>query len=959
LMRVDEAATDALRRRLALRLVVFGGEALELQSLRGWFERHGDSSPRLVNMYGITETTVHVTYRPVRMADVESGVGSVIGRPIPDLELYILDPQREPAPLGVAGELYVGGSGVARGYLNRPELTAERFIPNPFSEEPGARLYKSGDMARRLDDGDVEYVGRADEQVKVRGFRIELGEIEAAVASHPSVREAAVLAREDVPGDKQLVAYVAVHEAARVTLEELRSFLQERLPDYMVPPAFVFMGALPLTPNGKVDRRALPAPDRSRPELEESYAPPTTPAEETLARVWSEVLGVERVGIHDNFFNLGGDSIRSIQVRAAAQGAGLDFSIQQLFQHQTVHELARVAASVAAADAPAARPRTEPFALVPDEDRRLLPEDVEDAYPPTMLQRGMLFHMELTPDSPVYHNVNSLRLRAPFDERAFREAVQRVVARHPVLRTSFALRGYSEPLQLVRREAELPVLVEDLRGDDEAAQERLIDEFMAAERGRRFDVTRAPLLRFAVHRRGEDNFQFTLTENHAILDGWSLHSTLAEIFGLYFDLLGGAAPPPEPPPAVAFRDFVLLERETIESEEARGYWTRKLAGQQETKLPRRADAARDATGPRVRVRVVPITPELSEGLKRAAQAAGVPLKSVLLAAHLKVLSLLAGGAASVTTALATHGRPEEAGGDEVRGLFLNTVPFDLRLGDCNWLDLARETFRAEQEMHPFRRFPLAALPRVQGWQPPNETLFNFVHFHVVDGLVQSGDVQVLGFKKFEATNYKLIAGFSVSPVTSQVALELDYDSAELSEAQLDSMAALYAGVLGAMALDPRARHGASSFLPEEERHRLLHEWNEAGRDFPTACLHELFERQAERAPDAVALVYEGERLSYGELNARANRLARRLRAAGVGPESLVGLLLERSAETVVAILGVLKAGGAYVPLDPSYPAERLRFMLEDAGMKVLLTERGLLERLPGPRAEAVLLDAER
>jgi amino acid adenylation domain-containing protein len=324
---------------LALRLVIFGGEALDFHSLRPWFDRHGDQCPQLVNMYGITETTVHVTYRPITAADVSAGIGSLIGMPIPDLELYVLDQNHNPVPIGVPGELHVGGPGVGRGYLNRPELTGERFIPNPF--RPGARLYRSGDMVRYLFNRDVEYLGRIDSQVKIRGFRIELREIETVLSQNVAVAETVVLARQDHAQETRLVAYVVLNQASAATASELRSFLKSKLPDYMIPSAFVFLDALPLTSNGKVNKLKLPAPDHGRPEQERPFVAPRTPVEEVLARIWAEVLKLEQVGVDDNFFDLGGHSLLATQVMSRLQRAlQVELPLRNLFELPTVAGLA-------------------------------------------------------------------------------------------------------------------------------------------------------------------------------------------------------------------------------------------------------------------------------------------------------------------------------------------------------------------------------------------------------------------------------------------------------------------------------------------------------------------------------------------------------------------------------------------------------------------------------------------
>src|SRR5438270_374651 len=445
---------------LALRLVIFGGEALELQSLAPWFDRHGDRRPLLVNMHGITETTLHVTYRPLSIKDLEGKRRSVIGRSIPDLEIYLLDEHLYPVHVGVHGELHVGGAGLSAGYLNRPELTAERFIPNPFSPEPGARLYRTGDLARYLPDGDIEYAGRIDHQVKIRGFRIEPGEIEAKLVQHPGVRDAMVLAREDGADERRLVAYIVPAGERALTISDVRNYLKGKLPEHMVPAAFVLLDAWPLTPSGKVDRRALPALDHERPALDEAFQVPRNPIEELLGGIWSQVLAVDDVGVHDNFFELGGDSIRSIQVSAQAQNMGLSFPVQYLFQYQTIAELARQLETSERVCSPA--PRTKAFDLISEEDRRRLPEDAEDAYPLTMLQAGMLFHSELNSEAAVYHHIFSFHLQARFDATHFKDAAGQLVARHPVLRTSFDLAGFHEPLLLVHRAANPSLQIDDI-----------------------------------------------------------------------------------------------------------------------------------------------------------------------------------------------------------------------------------------------------------------------------------------------------------------------------------------------------------------------------------------------------------------------------------------------------------------------------------------------------------------
>ena len=738
-------------------------------------------------------------------------------------------------------------------------------------------------------------------------------------------------------------------------LGELRRFLRNQLPDYMVPAAFVMLEAMPLTSNGKLDVQALPKPGSARPQLEAQYAPPQTFAEEVLARVWATVLGIEQVGIDDNFFALGGDSIRSVQVLALAKEKGSLFSLQQLFQHQTIRELAR---EVNQADRLAIpTPRTDPLDLISAADRARLPADIEDAYPLTMLQAGMFYHMQLMPETSVYHNVDSFTIRGRFDLAAFREAVQHAVARHPMLRTSFDLTTYSVALQLVHKAAVLPVEEADLRHLAWEEQDALLAEFRERERRRPFDISRPPLLRFFIHRRTDAIFQFTLTECHAILDGWSLTSTLAEMFNQHYALINGIALPNEPPVTLAFRDFVRLEQMTLESEACQRYWAGKLDNRAGMKLSR-WPIPPQATGERIRHSYPAITPELAAGLHGLARRAGVPIKSVLMAAHVKVMSMLS-GQPDVITGFACNGRPEDLDGERIRGLFLNAVPFCQAVAEGTWLDLIAATFATERELLPYRRYPLPALQKQAGGEPLFEVLFNYVHFHSLEGLVSSGNFQILDFQGSEETSYTLMVGFSAALNSSVLFLDLNWDATQLHEQQVEMIGTYYTQVLSAMASDPTRRHSAQSWLPPDELEQILGTWNATAADYPReAPIHALFEAQVFATPDAIALVCEEQQISYAELNGRANQLAHYLGSLGVGRGAHVAICMERSADVIVSLLGILKAGGVYIPIDPTYPADLRAFMFADTEAHVLLIDSQPTITLPSGRARIVTLPAD-
>ena len=598
-----------------------------------------------------------------------------IGRPIANTQIYLLDTHLQPVPIGIPGELHISGAGLARGYLNQPDLTALKFIPNPFSKEPGARLYKTGDLARYQPDGSIEYLGRVDYQVKLRGFRIELSEIEAVLSQHPAVREVVVLVRDtnssekrrdftpiadvenpstitglrrllkgeiaELPaeyGKERLVAYCVTRDAPTVT--ELRRYLLEKLPDYMIPAAFVMLDALPLMPNGKIDRRSLPDPGKARPELEKAFVAPRTKVEEILAEIWAEVLNIEQVGIHDNFFELGGDSIRSIQVLAKAQARNLSFSLQQLFQHQTIDTLAQ--AVTFAEPSSLSTLKTEAFSLLSEKERQKLPKGVEDAYPLARVQAGVIFHTQSMPDSPMYHDIFLYNLQVHLDTQIFQACLQQVVDRHPILRTSFDLTNFSEPLQLVHQTVAAPFHVEDLRSLSPEEQQQVLFTWIEAEKRRNFDWCCPPFIRFFIHRLTDQAFYLTFSCHTSILDGWSKACLLTELLHRYHALLNGEVSTIEPTPTIAYRDFIALERSMLKSKECQNYWTQKLAGCVTTKLPQCNQNHRTTDAPEIGFLDVPISPEISNGLKKLARRAEVPLKSVLLAAHLKVMSLLSG-----------------------------------------------------------------------------------------------------------------------------------------------------------------------------------------------------------------------------------------------------------------------------------------------------------------------------
>jgi pristinamycin I synthase-3/4 len=904
---------------LALRLVIFGGEALNRTALQPWFDRHGHDKPQLVNMYGITETTVHVTYQP--LVDAPLAIGA-IGVPIPDLQTRVLDSALNPLPPGVRGELFVAGPGLARGYLNRPALTAERFVPDPYGP-PGARLYRSGDLARILEDGTLEYMGRADAQVKIRGFRIETGEIEAALSAIPGVSGAIVLAR-----DGKLVAW----HASSLSASDLRDHLGRDLPDYMVPATFVALDKLPLTANGKIDRSALPDPE---PEAAPDFAAPRTAREQALADIWADVLGRDRVGIHDNFFTSGGDSMRAVALAAKARDRGIRVDLGALFRHQTIAALATTLGK----DSPG--PSLPPLS---DADQRLLPPTAETAWPMTRLQLGMVFHAQVDGAAGVYHDIFSFRLRVGWHEESFRKALNLLADRHPILRTSFDLARYSQPLQIVHREVTLPISVIDISGKDGTAQDILIAEAIAAEKANPFLLEEAPLLRIAVHLRGHGQVQITLGIHHAILDGWSVAALQVELLDCWARLRRGE-PVELAPLASDYSASIAAEIEAIADPENRTWWADNLDGQGLLTLPTPTTDLGGAL-PDEPVRC-DVEHELQTRLRDLAARLGLPLRSILLAAHLRVLALW-GGTLDVTSGVVCHIRTEAPDGDKVLGLFLNTLPLRLRIQPESWRALINRVFEAELGLLAHRFYPLAQIVEDNGHQPLFDVMFNYIDFHVHD-LLEDRSAELLEVSSFDVTNFGL--GVNAIAQGRQLTINFAHDPRRVETRVVERIAESYLTALRSIAEDCDAL--ADSPVVSRDQ-ALLEQWNttEVAYDQNGQTLTDLIEVRAASQPDEVALHFEGMEISFATLNGRANRLAHHLRSRGVGADSIVGLCAHRSIEMIVAIVAILKAGGAWLPLPPDAPADRLTMMVEDARPVLILAAPGdaadLAASLPAP-----------
>ncbi len=960
------ALLDALPEQCAPtgRMMV-GGEALNAAQLQAWRRRHPDVP--MVNHYGPTEATVGCADHLTVAAD-EDGDGSVpIGRPMWNTSLRVLDPALRPVPVGTVGELYVAGVQLARGYLNRPGLTADRFVADPFGAA-GTRMYRTGDVVRRNRDGEIEFLGRADDQVKIRGYRIELGEVESALAALPEVAQAAVVVRPEPPrdggalpatGGGRLVGYIVPAEGSTLAADELpsavRSSLAERLPAHMVPAAVLVLPALPLTVNGKLDRRALPAPDFA---AAITGRRPGTAHEELLCAAFAEVLGLPEVGVDDSFFELGGHSLLAMALVERLRARDVAIDVRTLFAAPTVAELAELTEHAGhdghvgatgpretpvppnriPADATALTPDLLPLVdLTPAEIERIVAAvpggaaGIADIYPLAPLQEGIFFHhlMRKAEGSEAY--VVPAVLGFDTEERlySFLTALQTVIDRHDVLRTAVMWEGLREPVQVVLRQAQLPVrelaLEPGVTGPAAVAA-------LKAHCDTPMDIQQAPLVRACTATEPETGLALLLLQFHDLVRD---HTTMEVVLDEIRALLSGDAD--ELPTPLPFRDFVARARIRSQDGADEKYFAELLAGIDEPTAPfGLVDIHAGSSAPAEAK--LPVDDRLVERVRAQARRHGVSAATLFHTAWARVVAVTA-NREDVVFGTVLFGRMQAgASADRALGLFINTLPVRVRTAGVGALDAVRAMQDQLTRLLAHEHAPLALAQRAADLPVQTPLFTSLLNFRHTPGGGVTPDVGLPGTEVLHAEErsyYPLTvsvddtgAGFVL---TAHTATPVD---PRLVCALLQST---LAGLVTALESAPQTSLARLDVLDGAERGRILDEWNDTAHEVPTGTLSELFEARVARSPDAVAVVFDGVELTYGRLNRRANGLARLLVAQGVGPESLVAVLMERSVDMVVALLAVLKAGGAYLPVDPDYPATRIAQVLSDAQPVVVLS----------------------
>jgi amino acid adenylation domain-containing protein/non-ribosomal peptide synthase protein (TIGR01720 family) len=920
-----------------LQTLIVAGEACNPKLIAQWSKER-----RFFNAYGPTESTVCATVAECTFGETQP----TIGRAIANIQIYILDHNLQPVPIGVPGELYIGGDGLARGYLNRPELTKEKFISNPFKKTEGSRLYKTGDLARYLPDGNIEFLGRVDNQVKIRGFRIELDEIEKLLIQHPDVKQAAVIAREDIPGDKRLLAYVVLNQKPEAIVTTLKNLLQENLPQYMIPGVFVVLDSLPLTPNGKVDRQNLPVCDRTRPDLEESFVAPRNPIEEKLAAIWADLLGYEQIGVNDNFFNLGGHSLIVAQILSRVRDSfQVELSFANIFANPTVAGLASVIQQHELLEQKLQSPAIQRISRA-------------GMLPVSFAQERVYFIQEVAPENTAYQAQATLRFQGHLDVIVLKKCLSEIVQRHEIFRTTFpAVNG--RLFQVIHSSLPIELNVVDIEKFTGSEQEAEIQRLFDAEVKKPFYLDKLPLVRWLLLKLNDQDHLLVHIEHHMVHDGWSFNNVFLKEFLALYQAFCEGHPSPLPELPIQFVDFASWQREWVQSQEAQAqlaYWQQQLSGSPpllELPYDRPRPAEQTYNGAQVRLEL-PIT--LCESLRVLSRQEGITLFMTTLAAFLVIVRRYTGQDDLCLGTAVANRRMRET--EQLIGMIVNNLVLRTDLsGNPTFRELLGRVRKVSLEAFanedlPFDKVVEVIKPiRNLSYNPLFQVMFSFHDSPRPDltlpGLNITTNVALSNKSTKFDLDVVLIPHSQLNGKDKGITLIWEYNADLFDAATIQQMVDQYQVLLKGIVDNPEQRVSELPILNQPQQ-ELLMEWNQTHREYTQKnCIHKLFESQVELTPDAVAVEQDGQKLTYRQLSDRANQLAHYLQSLGVKPETLVGICIERSLDMIIGLLGVIKAGGAYVPIDPSYPQERIAEILADTQLGILLTQ----DKFPNQRLD--------
>ena len=927
-----------------LRYVLLSGEPLLPSDVKRWTDIFGDRIP-LVNLYGPTETTMIKLFYQVKPED-SARQNIPVGRPLPETQVLLLDEAGKPAGQGALGEIYIRTPYRTLGYFGDPQLTAKVFVRNPLADDANDIVYRTGDFGRLLEDGNIEFVGRNDQQVKVRGIRVELEEIESAIYGTGLVREAAVTSRKDRLGNVFLCAYVALSEP--VPVEDVRTAISALLPEYLVPSAFVLLETLPHTASGKIDKKALPAFEEVRASVPAHYKAPHNEMEEEVSKIFCKVLGLEKIGINEDFFLLGGQSLlATLVISRVRRSLKVDVPLRSLFEAPTVASLVEKIRSAVGGQA-----AEEPIQVVPRDATR----------PLSFAQQRLWFLEQFHPGSDVYNIVVPIRISGALEIDTLRRGLEEIVRRHEVLRSRFVMQQ-GEPLQQVMEAEPVPLPLLDLGALSAVEQQITLDLFLDEQVHRNFDLTRGHLFRVHLIRLSPQEHVLVLNMHHIVSDDWSLRVLMQELGQIYEAYLRQQPSPLSELP-IQYADFALWQRQRLQGEMLErqlAYWRKQLAALPtllELPLDHLRPPVQSVHGSRISLQ---LTADLSDRLQRLSQSQEATLFMTLLAAFQTLLLRYSGAQdLAIGTPIASRNQVEIEG---LIGFFVNTLVLraDLR-GNPTFTSLLARVRETALGAYAHQDLPFEKLVEELN---PERNLSHTPLFQVIFAL-QNASLSATAFAGLRLTPVEIDTGaikFDLMMTAEEIAnqgilLQLTYSTDLFEASTAQRMLGHYQNLLQAIVDSPEQHLSELEMLSSAEREQLLVEWNATARNYGSpVCVQELFEAQVERTPNATAAEFELHRMSYAELNGRANQLAHHLRGLGVGPEIRVALCMERGLEMLVALLAVLKAGGAYVPLDPEYPTERLRFIAQDAQVSLLLTQSKVRGRVPDIGAQVVELDA--
>lgn len=945
--------------------IIGGGEEWKNKDLEDLREKL--PSCHFSNAYGPTETTIQVLTWTCK-EKLKPLPTIPLGKPIANTQVYVLDASLNQIPVGLIGELFIGGVGLARGYINKPGLTAEKFIANPFSKIPGERLYKTGDLARYLPDGNIEFLGRIDDQVKIRGSRVELGEIELALSQHSDVKEAVVVAREDQPGNKMLVAYIMPQDGVLDRLEQnsllpfsshekfvvlsgdalsaltevLRDHLAQSLPEYMVPSYFIFLNKMPLMPNGKTDRKALPATDLSLEYSGEKYVAPTTQAQQDLVKIWSEVLNVQKIGIHDNFFRIGGHSLLATQIISRVRSTyNVDLSLRSFFDHPTIYALSQDIEHLEARD-------------LSDETSHILVQQRPETLPLSFAQQRLWLLDQLIPGKALYNIPAAFRLIGNLNLQILEDAFNALIARHEVLRTIFPVEK-EEAYQLILPHLNLRMSenLTDLSTLQETQQRTSVENLISEEAFTPFNLASGPLIRLKLFKLSSNEHILLLNMHHIISDGWSMGIFFKELSALYNAYSEGINPEL---PALPFQyaDFALWQRDRLQGEileSQLSYWKKQLAGIPDLlELPTDKPRPKELTYQGASYEFT-FSKDIKEGLNKLSQEHQTSVFMTLLAALQVLLYRYTDQKDIVIGSPIANRRYKET--EALIGFFVNTLALRTTFeGNETFKDVLLKVKETTLQAHQHQDVPFEQLvdhlniTRALNHNPVFQVMFTFLNVEDWGGVNFKNISSQSLLSSHPAAKFDL--SINAYEDHNDIGINIDYSTDLFSKTTIERFVAHFEKLLRDMLNNPAEQISEVSLLTSNEEQQLLIEWNDTKKDYPFDKLtHELFEEQVIKSPDSIALIFENQKLTYKELNEKANQLAHYLRKKGVRTDTLVAIAVERSLEMIISLLGILKAGGAYVPLDPSYPLERLQFMLSDTKAPFLITQSHFKNQFEG------------